>query len=177
MNKDHKDPHELDLTKPRLASYKQKKWKRHQDTVYWVDVQLAQRRGVKFCQQGRTQSSCTTHSQLIVSRKRLWWNLKKSYTRKRMCHFDHHRRFPTKIIGRAIWSSGRLVTRWREETLERTKFDRDTLNQEKHDKVTDPTSTENPVSRHESTKRCVLTPRLVENDQTGTGKPVTVEGT
>ena len=27
MNKDHKDPHELDLTKPRLASYKQK-WKK-----------------------------------------------------------------------------------------------------------------------------------------------------
>ena len=23
-NKDHKDPHEVDLTKPRLASYKQK---------------------------------------------------------------------------------------------------------------------------------------------------------
>ena len=40
---------ELDLTKPRLASYKQK-WKRHQDTVYWVDMQLAQRKGLKFCQ-------------------------------------------------------------------------------------------------------------------------------
>ena len=25
MNKDHRDPHELDLTKPRLASYKQKR--------------------------------------------------------------------------------------------------------------------------------------------------------
>ena len=35
----------------------------------------------------------------------------------------------------------RLVTRWREETLGRTKFDRDTLNHEKHDEVTDPTST------------------------------------
>ena len=44
MNKDHRDPQELDLTKPRLASYKQK-WKRHQDTVYWVDIQLAQRKG------------------------------------------------------------------------------------------------------------------------------------
>ena len=47
MNKDHKDPQELDLTKPRLASYKQK-WKVHQDTVYWVDMQLAQRKGLKF---------------------------------------------------------------------------------------------------------------------------------
>ena len=49
MIKDHRDPQELDLTKPRLASYKQK-WKRHQDTVYWVDLQLAQRKGLKFYQ-------------------------------------------------------------------------------------------------------------------------------
>ena len=49
MSKDHRDPQELDLTKPRLASYKQK-WKRHQDTVYWVDTQLAQRKGLKFYQ-------------------------------------------------------------------------------------------------------------------------------
>ena len=28
MNKNHKDPQELDLTEPRLALYKQKKWKK-----------------------------------------------------------------------------------------------------------------------------------------------------
>ena len=49
MNKDHRVPQELDLTKPRVPSYKQK-WKRHQDTVYWVDIQLAQRKGLKFYQ-------------------------------------------------------------------------------------------------------------------------------
>ena len=49
MQKNHKDPQELDLTKPRRASYKQK-WKVHQDTVYWVDIQLAQRKGLKFYQ-------------------------------------------------------------------------------------------------------------------------------
>ena len=61
------------------------------------------------------------------------------------------------------------------KTLERIKFDRDILNQEKHDNVTDPTSTGKPESGHESTKRGVLTPRHVENDQTDTGKPVTVD--
>ena len=51
VNKEHKDPHELDLTKPRLAWYKQKKWKRHQDTVCWVVVfQFARRKGLKFYQ-------------------------------------------------------------------------------------------------------------------------------
>ena len=49
MHKNQKDPQELDLTKPRLASYKQK-WKVHQDKVYWVDIQLAQRKGLKFNQ-------------------------------------------------------------------------------------------------------------------------------
>ena len=49
MHKNHKDPQEFDLTKPRLASYK-KKWKRHQDTMYWVYIQLAQRKGLKFYQ-------------------------------------------------------------------------------------------------------------------------------
>ena len=49
MDKDHKDPHELDPTKPRLASYKQQ-WKGHQDSVYWVDIQLSLRKGLKFYQ-------------------------------------------------------------------------------------------------------------------------------
>ena len=49
MDKEYKDPQELDLTKPRLAWYKHK-WRRHQDTVYWVDIQLAQQKGLKFDQ-------------------------------------------------------------------------------------------------------------------------------
>ena len=38
------------FTAPRLAWYKQKTWKRHQDTVYWVDTQFAQRKEFKFYQ-------------------------------------------------------------------------------------------------------------------------------
>ena len=45
MNKEHKDLYDIDLNAPRLAWYKQKKWKRQQDTVYWVDIQLAQQKG------------------------------------------------------------------------------------------------------------------------------------
>ena len=71
--------------------------------------------------------------------------------------------------------TGRPVTKWSEEPLERTKFDRDTLDQEKHDNVTDPTSTEGPVCGHESTERCVLTPKHVERDQTSTRRPVMVD--
>ena len=38
LNKEHRDPNNIHLEAPRLASYKQTKWKIHQDTVYWVDI-------------------------------------------------------------------------------------------------------------------------------------------
>ena len=50
LNKEHKDPETVDLKAPSLAQYMQTAWKRHQDTVYWVDIQLAQRKGLKFYQ-------------------------------------------------------------------------------------------------------------------------------
>ena len=98
MNKDHRDPQELDLTKPRLASYKQK-WKRHQDTVYWIDIQLAQNKGFKFYQ---TRSNAIILYDTLPAcciLKVIVKNLKKSYTRRKLCHLDHHRRFLTKITG------------------------------------------------------------------------------
>ena len=49
-NKEHRDPNKLDLEAPRLAWYHQKKWKKHQNTVYWVDIKLAQKKGFKFYQ-------------------------------------------------------------------------------------------------------------------------------
>ena len=85
-----------------------------------------------------------------------------------MCHLDHHRKFPTKVIGCATWilmlleaaktpneskqkpntqlsSTERPVCGEKEEIEERITFDRGTLNQEKHDEVIDPTSTVRPV--------------------------------
>ena len=56
MNKEYKDLETVDLKAPRLAWYKQKKWKKHQNTVYWIDIRLAQKRGLKFYQ---TRSNAT----------------------------------------------------------------------------------------------------------------------
>ena len=50
MNKEHQDPEENNLNAPRLAWYKQKVWKKHQNTVCWVDIKLAQKKGFKFYQ-------------------------------------------------------------------------------------------------------------------------------
>ena len=72
MDKEHGDPFKFDLSQPRLAWYKQNTWLRHQDTVYWVDVELAQRNGLKFFQKKiECNHLFTTHSQLVVSRKLL----------------------------------------------------------------------------------------------------------
>ena len=72
-------------------------------TVRWVDIQIVQRKDWSSIKQDRTKLSSTIHSQFIVSRKQLRWILKKSYTRECICHFVHHRQFPSKIIGCAIW--------------------------------------------------------------------------
>ena len=47
-NKEHKDLDGIDLDAPRFAWYKQKKWEIHQNTVYWVDIKLAQKKRSKF---------------------------------------------------------------------------------------------------------------------------------
>ena len=45
----------IDLDAPRLAWYKQKVWKKHQNTVYWVDIKLNQQKGFK-CHQTRSNA-------------------------------------------------------------------------------------------------------------------------
>ena len=47
---DHKDPEYIDYSVPRLARYLQNAWKRHQDTVFWIDIDLGIREGLMFYQ-------------------------------------------------------------------------------------------------------------------------------
>ena len=46
----HKDPEHIDFSVPRRAQYVHSAWKRHQDAVYWVDIDLAIREGLTFYQ-------------------------------------------------------------------------------------------------------------------------------
>ena len=50
MDKCHKDPEKIDLNVPRRAQYLHNAWKRHQDAVNWVDIDLAIQKGLKFYQ-------------------------------------------------------------------------------------------------------------------------------
>ena len=46
----HKDPEYIDFSVPRLARYLDSAWKRHQDAVFWVDIDLAIKEGLTFYQ-------------------------------------------------------------------------------------------------------------------------------
>ena len=99
MNKEYRDPVKIEFNAPRLAWYKQKTWKRHQDTVYWVDIKLAQRKGLKVYQ---TRSNAIVLDDTLPAYcipKVVVMESEKLYARKFLCHLDYHQRFPSMIIG------------------------------------------------------------------------------
>ena len=49
-DENHKDPEHIDFSVPRRARYVHSTWKRHQDAVFWVDIDLAIREGLTFYQ-------------------------------------------------------------------------------------------------------------------------------
>ena len=89
-NEDHKDPEYIDYSAPRLARYLQNAWKRHQDTVFWVDIDLGIREGLMFYQ---TRSNAnllqgTLPAHCIVRAEEMERNCMKDNT----CLLVHHRR-------------------------------------------------------------------------------------
>ena len=50
MDKSRKDPNVIDLYVPRHVQYLHNAWKRHQDVVNWVDINLAIEKGLTFYQ-------------------------------------------------------------------------------------------------------------------------------
>ena len=49
-DKDHEDPEHIDFSVPRRARYVHSAWKKHQDAVFWVDIDLAIKEGLTFYQ-------------------------------------------------------------------------------------------------------------------------------
>ena len=46
----HKDPEHIDFSLPRRARFVHSAWKKHQDVVFWVDIDLAIKKGLTFYQ-------------------------------------------------------------------------------------------------------------------------------
>ena len=99
MDKEHKDPETINLKAPRLAQYMHKAWKKHQNTVYWVDIKLAQKKGFEFYQ--RRSNAIILYNTLpayCIPKVVRMENGEIMYE-KVMNHLDRLRRFPRGMIG------------------------------------------------------------------------------
>ena len=80
-DEDHKDPENIDYSVPRHARYLQNTWKRHQDTVFWIDIDLGIiKEGLKFYQtrsnaiilQGALPANCIVRAERLKSGEKLY---------------------------------------------------------------------------------------------------------
>ena len=68
-DKEHQDPEHIDFSVPRRARYVHSTWKRHQDAVFWVDIDLAIREGLTFYQKRSNANIFKGHFQPIAFQK------------------------------------------------------------------------------------------------------------
>ena len=95
MDKNHKDPDTIDLSVPSHAQYMHKAWKRHQDAVYWVDIDLAIQEGLTFYQ--TRSNAIILHETLpayCIPKVVRMETVEKSHTKKYTCHLDFRQRSP-----------------------------------------------------------------------------------
>ena len=77
---DHKDPEYIDYSVPRLARYLHSTWKRHQDAVFWVDIDLGIKEGLVFYQtrsnaiilQGTLPANCIVRAERLKTGEKLY---------------------------------------------------------------------------------------------------------
>ena len=76
----HRDPEHIDFSVPRLARYMHSAWKRHQDAVFWVDIDLGIKEGLVFYQtrsnaiilQGTLPAHCIVKVDKLKTGERLY---------------------------------------------------------------------------------------------------------
>ena len=79
-NESHRDPEYIDFSVPRLARYMHKAWKRHQDAVFWVDIDLGIKEGLVFYQtrsnaiilQGTLPAHCVVKVERLKTGEKLY---------------------------------------------------------------------------------------------------------
>ena len=76
----HRDPEYIDFSVPRLAWYVHSAWKRHQDAVFWVDIDLAIKEELTFYQtrsnaiilQGALPANCIVRAERLKTGEMLY---------------------------------------------------------------------------------------------------------
>ena len=104
MDKEHKDLETIDLKAPRHAQYMHTTWKKHQNTVYWVDIKLAQKKGLKFNQTRSSAINSLRHTpRLLYSESCSDANWRGHFRKKYMRHLVLLQRFPWHMTGWKNW--------------------------------------------------------------------------
>ena len=80
-DENHRDPENIDYSVPRLARYVQNTWKRHQDTVFWIDIDLGiikevlkfyQTRSNAIILQGALPANCIVRAERLRNGEKLY---------------------------------------------------------------------------------------------------------
>ena len=79
-NESHRDPEYIDFSVPRLARYMHKAWKRHQDAVFWVNIDLGIKEGLVVYQtrsnaiilQGTLSANCIVKVERLKNGEKLY---------------------------------------------------------------------------------------------------------
>ena len=103
MDKNHKDPDTIDLNEPRHAQYMHKTWKRHQNAVFWVDINLALKKGLKFYQ---TRSNAIILHETLPAYcipKVVRMKTGEVISEKEKSHLGLHQRSPWNMTGKENW--------------------------------------------------------------------------
>ena len=103
MDKNHKDPDTIELNAPRHAQYLHNAWKRHQDAVYCVDINLAIEKGLNFFQtrlnamifQEKLPAYCIPKVVRVDTGEVLY--------EKNICDLGRHQRSPWNPSGKEKW--------------------------------------------------------------------------
>ena len=101
--KSHKDFEKIDLNVSRRAQYLHNAWKRHHDAVYWVDINLAIRKGLTFYQ---TRSNAIIFHVIFPAYcipKVVRLKIGEVFTKKDTCHLDLHQRSHYVTNGQRNW--------------------------------------------------------------------------
>ena len=101
-NEDHKDPEHIDFSVPRRARYLHSAWKKHQDVVFWVDIDLAIEKRIDILSNSiECKHSPRNTSSLLYYKSCEIEKLEKSCMRNHTCVLDHHQRshYDTITIG------------------------------------------------------------------------------
>ena len=96
-DKGHQDLAKIDFNEPRRAQYLHNAWKKHQDAVFWVDINLAIQKGLTFLSDSISRNA----SSLLYSKSCEIEDWRSLIWRNHTCLLDHHQRshYDTTTIG------------------------------------------------------------------------------